>query len=337
MPGNLEPPSAATTPLLRFLFAFSYKKTIICQEVAKAKNVCQVCLLDLDYGLPVQVRDKASGLEIDDIPNSDVNKEYMLEMHKQSGELGQQYKQMPKNETLMKMQRMAPFYRRNLAPVCTFFIRGECNRGTECPYRHELPTDTELTEQNIKDRYYGVNDPVAAKLLEKMDNLPKLTPPEDPSITTLYVGGLPEDAGEEDLRDRFYAYGEIESIKVLKDKKCGFVKYVARSDAEGAAEALSMKLSVKGVPCKLMWSKPHVPQRSVVDAVSVPEATSETLYPSMDPSAMGSYLPLKRGTDVAVTSEAKKRKVVGRGGVKMKGTAMPVPKPPPGPPPTAPS
>ena len=317
--------------------SFSYKKTIICQEVAKAKNVCQVCLLDLDYGLPVQVRDKASGLEVEDVPNSDVNKEYMLEMHKQTGELGQQYKQMPRNETLTKMQRMAPFYRRNLAPVCTFFIRGECNRGTECPYRHELPTDAELTEQNIKDRYYGVNDPVAAKLLEKMEQLPKLTPPEDPSVTTLYVGGLPDDAGEEDLRDRFYAYGEIESIRVIGDKRCGFVKYVARSDAERAAEALSMKLSVKGVPCKLMWSRPNAPQRSVVDAASAREATSETPYPSMDPSAMGSCLPLKRGSEVAVTSESKKRKTVSGGGARARAAAMPVPRPPPGPPPTAPS
>ena len=35
-----------------------YKKTEICQTCAKAKNVCQTCLLDLEYGLPVEVRDK---------------------------------------------------------------------------------------------------------------------------------------------------------------------------------------------------------------------------------------------------------------------------------------
>jgi pre-mRNA-splicing factor RBM22/SLT11 len=32
-----------------------YKKTEVCQTCSKAKNVCQVCLLDLEYGLPVQV------------------------------------------------------------------------------------------------------------------------------------------------------------------------------------------------------------------------------------------------------------------------------------------
>lgn len=56
---------------------------------------------------------------------------------------------------------------RNQARICTFFVRGECKRGAECPYRHEMPTTGPLSEQNIKDRYYGVNDPVAAKILER--------------------------------------------------------------------------------------------------------------------------------------------------------------------------
>ena len=33
-----------------------FKKTEVCQTCAKLKNVCQTCLLDLEYGLPVQVR-----------------------------------------------------------------------------------------------------------------------------------------------------------------------------------------------------------------------------------------------------------------------------------------
>jgi len=34
-----------------------YKKTEICKTCSKLKNVCQTCILDLQYGLPVQVRD----------------------------------------------------------------------------------------------------------------------------------------------------------------------------------------------------------------------------------------------------------------------------------------
>ena len=32
-----------------------YKKTEICQTCSKLKNVCQTCLLNMEYGLPVQV------------------------------------------------------------------------------------------------------------------------------------------------------------------------------------------------------------------------------------------------------------------------------------------
>jgi len=55
-----------------------FKKTEICQTCSKVKNVCQTCLLDLEFGLPVQVRDTALGLE-DNAPRSDVNKEYFAQ------------------------------------------------------------------------------------------------------------------------------------------------------------------------------------------------------------------------------------------------------------------
>ncbi len=55
-----------------------FKKTEICQTCSKLKNVCQTCLLDLEFGLPVQVRDEA--LQITDtIPKGQVNKEYFTQ------------------------------------------------------------------------------------------------------------------------------------------------------------------------------------------------------------------------------------------------------------------
>ena len=37
--------------------------------------MCQTCLLDLEYGLPTQVRDTALGIQ-NDAPTSDINREY---------------------------------------------------------------------------------------------------------------------------------------------------------------------------------------------------------------------------------------------------------------------
>ena len=69
-------------------------------------------------------------------------------------------------------------------------------------HRHEKPTDPDdpLADQNIKDRYYGINDPVADKLLKRASTMPRLDPPEDKTITTLYVGGLGDTITETDLR-----------------------------------------------------------------------------------------------------------------------------------------
>ena len=39
------------------------------------KNVCQTCLLDLQYGLPVEARDKLMGLSVN-IPKLEANRDF---------------------------------------------------------------------------------------------------------------------------------------------------------------------------------------------------------------------------------------------------------------------
>jgi len=40
-----------------------------------------------------------------------------------------------------------------------------------------------------------------------------LTPPEDQGVVALWVGGLTADITQQDLRDAFYAYGEIAAVR----------------------------------------------------------------------------------------------------------------------------
>ena len=47
-----------------------------------------VCPIDLEFGLPVQVRDQAIGMK-DDLPKNDINREYFMQsVDKQVGGLG---------------------------------------------------------------------------------------------------------------------------------------------------------------------------------------------------------------------------------------------------------
>lgn len=280
-----------------------YKKTEICQTCSKLKNVCQVCLLDLEYGLPVQVRDTALSINSNDsIPKSDVNREYFAEEHDRRARAGLDYEssygKVRANDTILKLQRTTPYYKRNRAHVCSFFIRGECTRGAECPYRHEMPVTGELSQQNIKDRYYGVNDPVAMKLLNKAGEMPSLEPPDDASIRTLYVGGLDARINEQDLRDNFYAHGEIETIKMVLQRACAFVTYTTRECAEKAAEELSNRLVIKGLRLKLMWGRPQVPklESEVSDEARQQAVAHSGLLPRAVMSQQQNQIPQPPGT-----------------------------------------
>ncbi|KAI8434279.1 hypothetical protein MSG28_012370 [Choristoneura fumiferana] len=167
------------------------KKTEICQTCSNIKNVCQTCLLDLEYGLPVQVRDAALKMQ-NDLPHNEVNKEYYIQnLDSQMSKFdstkpsNSALKSKGASDLLLKLARTAPYYKRNRPRVCSFWMKGECRRGEKCPYRHErltAPNDP-LADQNIKDRYYGVNDPVAEKLLRRA--APAMPAPDDKTVTTL--------------------------------------------------------------------------------------------------------------------------------------------------------
>ncbi|KAA1084131.1 RRM protein [Puccinia graminis f. sp. tritici] len=56
----------------------------------------------------------------------------------------------------------------------------------------------------------------------------------DPSNTTVFVGGLPACISEGTLKTFFQNFGEITYVKIPPNKGCGFVQYVRREDAQQA-------------------------------------------------------------------------------------------------------
>lgn len=242
-----------------------FKKTEVCQTCAKLKNVCQTCIFDLEYGLPVQVRDKALGIA-DNMPRSEVNREYFAQnMERQlagsdPGELALEGggKTKPNGVELLRMlARSTPYYKRNRAHICSFWVKGECKRGDECPYRHEMPTDPSdpLAQQNIKDRFYGSVDPVAERMMNRVARMPTLEVPKDTSVLTLYVGGLEADITEQDLRNHFYQFGEIANVSMAPRGSYAFVTFTSRRAAEQAAERSYNQLIIKGRKLKVQWGR----------------------------------------------------------------------------------
>ena len=109
----------------------------------------------------------------------------------------------------------------------------------------------------------------------------ELPPPDDPAITTLWIGHIDDELNEQDLQDVFYAYGKVVNIHMARPSRCAFVEYSLRSEAEHAASQLYNALMVKGRALTLSWAKPRA-QAVIQGSESVgPNGTSAdaTLLP----------------------------------------------------------
>ncbi|KNC49603.1 zinc finger CCCH domain-containing protein 49 [Thecamonas trahens ATCC 50062] len=291
-----------------------FKSTVICQTCAKVKNVCQTCMMDLTFNLPVQVRDAvlaeeaakgASGvaagataagggplaLPSQLIPVSDKMVNYTAAQNRAAVEKGLiKWGAEVASSRLQSMASSKMSYKRNRARPCTFFLRGECNRGDECPFRHEIPEhDYNFSHESFRNRYYGIDDPYAKKILSNDGggggsrsgrsgarvshghgpSRPKPAPPADPAATTLFFGGVVDARiGEPDLRALFaWARGGIRSISIQPKHACAFVRLGSRADAVAAIDRYWDGVEVKGLMLRINWAKPR---RTGVQAGAAP-------------------------------------------------------------------
>jgi len=258
-----------------------YKTTVICQTCAKIKNVCQTCLLDLEYGLPTQVRDTALALQ-NEAPTSDINREYYaqnmegkLEGNKSGLDSGRA--SSAGKDMLKQLARTDPYYKRNRPHICSFFVKGECTRGSECPFRHEMPANNELSHQNIQDRYHGRNDPVAKKIMSAHAESQGLKPPDDETITSIFLSSLPTNSTELSVRTAVLQSlpsvepAQLKSVVHVAKSRCAFVNFKLRATAETAAHAWANGLDVDGERITVKWGRGR---KKVADPASGPQAVA---------------------------------------------------------------
>lgn len=96
--------------------------------------------------------------------------------------------------------------------------------------------------------------------MKRASQLPSLDPPEDKTITTLYVGNIAEHLSEKDIRDHFYQYGEIRNITLVNKQQCAFIHFTKRSSAELAAQSTFNKLVLGGQKLSIKWAHSQAKQ-----------------------------------------------------------------------------
>ena len=283
-----------------------FKKTEICPTCAKLKNVCQTCLFDLQFGLPVELRDKYLKKKIE-IPKEQANLDYFIskatenfenlnlpyykpDAYKISPEMSS-IKNIIENKDNNGIDKKNKIIKRNQRYICSFFLRGECNRGDLCPYRHEFVEESDIDEdeidkingeekieekeknsskekdekkskkknvlENIKARYMGIEDPVARKIIKNYSDKTPPEPPKDQSIKTIVINEvLDESIKEKDIINIFAKYGEIKQVKLMITKgNCIYVTFGSRKNCESCMNDLFNKCFIKDEKYRLTWAK----------------------------------------------------------------------------------
>ena len=284
------------------------KKTEICPTCAKLKNVCQTCLFDLQFGLPVELRDKFLKKKIE-IPKEQANLDYFISKATENFEnlnlpyyKPDAYKISPELSAIKNIIETKnnnnndknKIIKRNQKYICSFFLRGECNRGNLCPYRHEIIEESDIDEdeidkingedkneneneldednndkkdekkqkkqgvlENIKARYMGIEDPVARRIIKNYSDKSPPEPPKDQSIKTIVINEvLDESIKEKDIINIFAKYGELKQVKLMISKgNCIYVTFCSRKNCEKCINDLFNKCYINEEKYRLTWAK----------------------------------------------------------------------------------
>ncbi len=138
-----------------------FKETVISFPIAKEKDICQACLNDLKFGLPVGVRDtvvaenqrkrKLAEATLPSLPSSSSGYQYSQELtnpflsgseetqeflqEKDNLTASRQLQQFSKTSSSASNSNSTAF--RNLPKLCTFWLNNQCRRVEtgRCPFR----------------------------------------------------------------------------------------------------------------------------------------------------------------------------------------------------------
>jgi len=84
-----------------------------------------------------------------------------------------------------------------------------------------------------------------------------ILPPDDRTITSLFVTGVEDDLPEHKIRDFFTTYGKLRSLVCSHMSHCAFINYSTREEAEIAAKALQGRAVIAGCPLRVQWGRPR--------------------------------------------------------------------------------
>ncbi|KAF8427817.1 hypothetical protein EV426DRAFT_544608 [Tirmania nivea] len=254
-----------------------FKKTNICLTCARLKNCCQCCMLDLSFGLPIAIRDAALKL-VSQGPSSGINKEYYAQNNEgllTGGQVPEEYEKTDQaaRELLKKLAKSEPYYKRRRGDNAGegSSAGGAWGGGDSAGMNSGQgggPGPIRTARGGARGGSAGVSArgggpggrggkrqfPSAAQLPPGPQDI---VPPEDQTITSLFLTGVEDDLAEHNIRTFFSAFGQIRSIVCVHRSRAAFVNFATRAGAEAAAESCQGKAVIAGCPLRIQWGRPR--------------------------------------------------------------------------------
>lgn len=225
------------------------RKTIICTTCARVKNCCQSCMLDINYGISIDIRDtalKMAGLDNLILRGSETTKNREVKAI-MADKYDEKFKTADsKNENESKQQ------------VARELL---------------LKLSTRLKDQKqrkITDKYNGNTKSI--EVLKFSRTLPFNTlitiPSSQPELTSFFVFGIDSNLPQYSITNYAKEHGgPVLAITIVHRAKCGFITFIDRKSAEKFANhIIDNKLNPndnpglivldKKFPVRFTWGKP---------------------------------------------------------------------------------
>lgn len=243
------------------------RRTNICLTCARLKNACQCCIMDLQFGLPIVIRDKALEL-VAPGPQSEINREYFAQNNERAIEEGragvEEYEKADEKarELLRRLAQSKPYFRKGREldqdgnPV-----GGRSAAGGNAAVGAGLGGAGPIRTRDSRAAAAAGAKPGARKGPLGASAPPPgpkdWLPPADKNIMSLFVTGIEDDLPEYKIRDFFKVFGKIKSLVVSHMTHCAFVNFETREGAEKAAAECKGRAVIAGCPLRIRWSVPR--------------------------------------------------------------------------------
>lgn len=237
------------------------KKTIICMTCARARNCCQSCMLDITYGIPLEIRDtalKMAGLEHAlgiKSSNTSRNREVKAIMaDKQEAKYNSEDKNVNKSKDPGELAR-------DILLKLAEKLNGNTNTLVK-----KAPKSSKITK---KSDLVNIKSTDISKILSKLPLGGLFLIPETMAeLTSFFLFGFSDDIPQYVISDFCNKFGKIKSLTIVHRAKCGYVTFTTRKAAESFATAildngLNKNTGTPGLlvldnkyPVRVSWGKP---------------------------------------------------------------------------------